>query len=151
MNEYPANFGQLSLVPVLVFFAYLMVACSESNTITEYSLKKVDPIQNHGHEWLPLNPTTYRIEINTVVSETAGILSKYEKCTTMSVENWECQYSDGSGSFGFRNGKFWELPEVDDVIIVSRFEYNRVNCEWAYEDKYEGKIWGAVRCIIGWF
>jgi len=68
----------------------------------------------------------------------------------MSVEDWECHYSDGSGSFGFRNGKFWEVPKADDIKIVSSFEYNRVRCEWAYEDKHEGKFWGAVRCIIGW-
>ena len=130
--------------------ACLISACGENMIITEYSLKKVDPESNYGHDWLPLNPTTYRIGNNSVTSEIAGILNKYDNCITMSVENWECEYNDGSGNFGFRNGEFWEQPEWSDVKVVSRLEYNRVRCEWGYEDEYEGKFWGAVRCVMGW-
>ena len=67
---------------------------------------KVNPKDHDGHEWLPLNPATYRIGNNTVVSETAGILDKYKNCTVTSTDNWEYQYNDGSGSFGVRNGEF---------------------------------------------
>lgn len=139
---------RVAFVP-LAFATFLLVSC-DNNTITEYSIEKVDPMQSYGHEWLPLNPTTYRIESSTVVSETAGLLDKYENCVTMSAQNWECSYSDGSGSFGFRNGEFWRLPKRDGVKVVSSLEYNRIRCEWAYEDNIEGKFWGAVRCISGW-
>ena len=138
----------LSVVSLVLIVACLISACGESTTITEYSLKKVDPKNNYGHDWMPLNPTIYRIGNNSVTSETAGILDKYDDCKTMSVENWECKY--GSGSFGFKNGEFWRHPDWSDVKIVSRLEYNRVSCEWAYEDKYDGKFWGAVRCVMGW-
>jgi hypothetical protein len=128
----------------------LLVACSDRATVTEYSLKKVNAKDNYEHERLPLNPTTYRIGNNTVVSETVGILYKYEKCTTMSADDWECQYSDQSGSFGFRNGAFWRIPEWSDTKVVSRLEYNQVRCEWALKSKHESKFWGTARCIFGW-
>lgn len=138
-------------VVVIGVTAFLISACGDNSTITEYSLQKVNPKDSYGHDWLPLNPTTYRVGNNSVASETAGILDKYDNCTTISVESWECKYSDGSGSFGFRNGEFWRDPEWRDIKTVSRLEYNRVRCEWAYEDKYEGKSWGAIRCVIGWW
>ena len=94
---------------MIVFMACLVSSCSEKNTVTEYSLQKVDPKESYGHDWLPLNPTTYRVGNNSVTSETVGILDKYDDCKIMSLENWECKYSDGSGNFGFRNGDFWRL------------------------------------------
>jgi hypothetical protein len=152
MSEYfQASVLQSRAQPLAIAIATdLMVACSDSETVTEYSVQKVNAKDNYGHEWLPLNPTTYRIGNNTVVSETAGILHKYKNCIVMSTDNWECQYDDGSGSFGVRNGEFWRTPEWPDIRVVSRLEYNRIRYEWALEDKYEGKFWGAVDCVIGW-
>jgi hypothetical protein len=74
------------------------------NAVTQHALWKLDPVTAHGHEWLPLNPTTYRIAGGTVVSNTAGFLHEYEGCVVAMIDNWECQYSDGSGKFGARNG-----------------------------------------------
>ena len=104
------SISPVSLV-IIVTAALLISACDEKMTITEYSLQKVDPKSSHGHEWLPLNPTTYRIGNNSVTSETVGYLDKYDNCKTMSVKNWECKYNDGSVEFGVRNRKFWRQPE----------------------------------------
>lgn len=134
----------------LISIVILLTACGNSDIITVYSLKKVNPKKNYGHKWLPLSRTTYRIKNNIVVSDTGGMLAKYENCIIMSPDNWECHYVDGSGSFGFRDGEFWRMPEWDDIKTVSSFEYNRVRCEWALEDKDEGIFWGIVRCILGW-
>jgi hypothetical protein len=139
----------IQLIAIL-FFISLLTTCGDSRLVTEYPLKKVDPKENQGIEWLPLNPTTYRIDNNIVISETLGLLAKYEECKALSLDNWECKYSDGSGSFGFKNGEFWRIPAFRDIKVVSRFEYNCIRCEWALKDTHEGMLWGAARCIIGW-
>jgi ABC-type oligopeptide transport system substrate-binding subunit len=128
----------------------LTAACSEDRTINKYSLRKVDPKQSYGHEWLTLNPTTYRIETDFVVSETVGILIKHNNCTILSKDDWECRYNDYSGSFGFRNGQFWELPLSEETKTVSRWRYNVVRCEWAIDDESDGLFWGTIRCVVGW-
>jgi hypothetical protein len=135
----------------VAFFAVLLVSgCGDDRTITDYSLKKVDPETSYGHKWLPLNPTTYNVGENKVVSKTAGFLTEYHNCTILSLKDWECSYSDGSGKFGFRNGEYWELPVWSDVKHVSKLEYNLVRCDWAINDEHEGYFWGAIRCIVGW-
>lgn len=128
----------------------LTAACSEDHTVTVYSLKKVDPTQSYGHQWLPLNPATYRIGTDIVVSEIAGFLRKHKNCKILSDDDWECRYEDNSGSFGFRNGQYWELPISENKNIVSRWEYNMVRCEWAIDDESDGPFWGTIRCVLGW-
>jgi len=139
----------IHLIAILFLFGVL-VGCRDDSMVTEYPLLKVNPKKSYGHEWLTLNPTTYRIGDDSVTSETAGILTKHEKCVILSPDNWECQYSDGSGRFGFRDGTFWAEPTTANIKYVSRFKYNCVRCEWAFQDKYEGKFWGSIRCITGW-
>jgi hypothetical protein len=128
----------------------VFAACGDDRIVTVYSLKKVDPQKSYGHEWLCLNPTTYHIGEDKVVSSIVGNLKEYRKCTILSPRDWECSYSDGSGRFGFRNGEYWESPVWNDVKHVSRFEYNRVRCEWAINSEIDGYFWGAVRCVLAW-
>lgn len=132
----------LVIMPIFLF----LTACRDDPTITEYSLQRVDP-KTYGHEWLPLNPIIYKIKQNTVTSMTVGLLSKYKDCTVMSVKDWECRFSDGSGSFGFRNGDYWEYPINKDVQHVSQLRYNLVRCNWCMD---EGFIGGVVGCIANW-
>ena len=143
--------AQRFLISLTCFALLLFAACGDDRIVTVYSLKKVDPQKSYGHEWLCLNPTTYRIGDDKVVSSTVDILNEYRKCTILSPKDWECSYSDGSGRFGFRNGEYWESPVWTDTKHVSRFEYNRVRCEWAISsENNEGYFWGAVRCVLGW-
>lgn len=79
-----------------------------------------------------------------------SLKTEYHNCTILSLKDWECSYSDGSGKFGFRNGEYWELPVWSDVKHVSKLEYNLVRCDWAINDEHEGYFWGAIRCIVGW-
>ena len=129
---------------IIVVMICSISACGDNSTITEYTLLKSTTTQ----EWYPGNPTTYHVGENSVTSETAGSLGKYDNCIILSVRNWECTYSDGSGSFGFRNGEFWRYPQWKGFKAVSRLEYNRVRCESAYSS--EGKFWGTVRCVLMW-
>ena len=122
----------------------------EQQMVTVYSLQKMEPGNKYGHDWMTLNPSTYRVRDGVVVEEVAGNLHRYEDCTTLNVENWECQYSDKSGSFGVRDGQFWRRPVWNDYQEVSRFRYNMVRCEWAVQDPYDSFFWGALRCVFGW-
>jgi len=134
------------ILPAVLFVA----SCGDDGTATSYALQKVDPKFSYGHDWLPLNPATYLISKNKVVRKIAGSLKDFEDCTVFTVNDWECRYSDGSGTFGFRNGTYWALPKQEDIKLVSRFEYNRVRCEWSIDDPYEGIFWGIVSCVMGW-
>ena len=130
---------------VLVLF--LLVACGDDQTVTGYSLQKVNSAKNYGHDWLPLNPSTFTVRERTVVSNTIGSLSKYKDCIIQSPEDWECRYSDGSGRVGFRGGDYWLSPLHKGRRIVTRWEYNIVRCKWAIKDS---AIWGAISCGLGW-
>ena len=134
-------------ISAVIIVLVLLAACGDDRTITTYPLKKVDPKMSYGHEWLALNPTTYHVGENKVISKTAGLLTEYHKCTILSPKDWECSYSDGSGRFGFRDGEYWEIPGWSDMKHVSRIEYNLVRCRWAF---HEGYFWGTVRCVVGW-
>jgi len=135
---------------LLLSLLLCIICCGDEKTVTVYSVSKVNPKESYGHKWLPLNPTTYKIENGQVISSTAGFLSKYQDCAVMSVADWECRYRDSSGRFGIRNGEYWEYPEKPDTRIVSRWEYNKIRCDWAINDGTEGKFMGAVRCLWDW-
>ena len=137
----------MRIVSALV--ALLMLsACGDGDTVTVYKVQKVNPADSKGHEWLPLNPTTYRVGETIVVSETIGILSKYTDCAILSVDDWECAYSDGSGSMGIQNGEYWRQPEREGFRVVSRLEYHLIECEWDFG--YD-MVWGSFACVSRWF
>ena len=109
----------------------LATACGDDRIVTVYPLQKVDPQKSYGHEWLCLNPTTYRIGEEKVVSSTVGILREYRRCTILSAKDWECSYSDGSGSFGFRSGEYWQSP----VWAISEHEWDVVSMVTCFGSK----------------
>jgi len=137
---------RIVLLPIMMIFLFC-TACSDRQTVTAYSLQKVDPKTSYGHNWLPLNPTIYSIKQKSVISKTVGLLTEYNDCTVLSVKDWECRYSDGSGSFGFRNGDYWEYPMNKDFEYVSQLEYNLVRCKWCMDG---GFIEGVIGCIANW-
>ena len=71
---------------VVLSVVLLMGACGDDDAITSFSLMKVDPKESFGHEWLPLNPTVYKIHSNTVVSNTIGFMSRYDNCSVFAIE-----------------------------------------------------------------
>ena len=90
----------------LIILASMPAACGDNRTITAYPLEKAKAANNDDREWLLLNPTTFRVNGKTVVSETVGMVSEFEECTVLSPRDWMCIYSDRSGSFGFREAQF---------------------------------------------
>lgn len=136
----------LILLPVLL----CIICCDDRQAVTVYTVSKVNPKESYGHEWLPLNPTIYKIDNGQVIANTEGFLRKYQDCVVLSVSDWECRYSDDSGRFGFRDGEYWVFPVQSDIKIVSRWKYNMIRCEWAINDRTDGRFWGTVRCLSGW-
>ena len=140
----------ISTAALLVFL--LLVACGDEGTVTVYPLKKVYGEHSYGHEWLPLNPTTYKVGEDKVIGKTLDTLSEYQHCKILSIENWECGHSsEGLWAFGFRSGEFWERPVRDRIRYVSWLRYTLVTCEWDIQDEYDGFVWGAIRCALRWF
>lgn len=131
--------------------ALTLIACSDSSTVTSYKLKKIDPeYRNHfGWEWSRLNPSSFKVSGNTVTQLTGGFVWEHDNCQVFTVNDWECQYSDASGSFGYRDGKYWEYPIDESRKIVSRLHYARVSCEQNLQD--QGLFFGAIVCVIGLF
>jgi hypothetical protein len=105
------------------------VVALDDDFVTVYPIRRVNPAANFGHEWLPLNPTTYRVGDNVVVGKTAQFLHKYSDCAVLTKSDWECRYNDRSG-FGMREGTYWVEPVEADTKYVSRFDYMKLHCEW---------------------
>lgn len=131
--------------------ALALIGCDVGRQVTVYPVAIVDPETNSGHNRIPLNPTTYRIGYDEVVAETAGNLTKYEDCAVLNANSWSCSHSDGSGSFGMRDGSFWESPGPIHIEHVSSLQYNWLWCQLSVNDPYEGRFWGAVRCLRQWW
>jgi hypothetical protein len=100
------------------------------------------------NEWRPVMRVIFRVGENKVLTEVAGLLDEYESCSIIDKNNWECHYTDGTGSnrFGFAEGKYWKDPVWgDDIKYVSRWKYNVIRCNWHQFDN--GKIKGTASCL----
>ena len=109
---------------------------------------KPTPKQIDVHEWRPVMRVTFRVGENKVISEVAGLLDEYRDCKVLDRKNWECQYTDGTGSnsFGFIDGKYWKKPGWGkNIRYVSRWEYNLIRCKWFQYN--QGKLRGMALCI----
>jgi len=69
------------------------------------------------------NETTQSVIYWLNRGEGKELLSTLKKCTVVSRKDWECSYNDGSGSFGFKGGKYWEDTDYKDTKHTSKFEY----------------------------
>lgn len=61
--------------------------------------------------------TTYKVfkDQQFVVSE-GFVPIRYNKCAIVSRTSWTCDFDDGSGSFGVRDGTFWQLVPSDSSV-----------------------------------
>jgi hypothetical protein len=73
----------------------------------------------------------YRVHGNTVTSQIGQFINKYEDCAVLNIENWKCTYSDKSGSFGIRDGEYWQTPPSSSGrVVISEIEYHLLICRW---------------------
>lgn len=126
---------------IVVGFAVWMT--SGEDTVTVYSVLKVESDEIGEPEWLPLRPRTFKIRGDQIVSKVGSSISAYSDCTIYSVTDWQCSYSDGSATFGIRDGEYWEnvSDRFSDLSSrdkhVSWFRHAVEGCKW---DFYSGGL-----------
>lgn len=97
--------------------------------ITQYSLscdKKNYVNYRCTEKWLPLNPTTYKpnVDKQQVLHWTLSDIQTLKKCSVVNRKNWTCKYNDESAEFGFKDGQFWEVSlgkSVSDDLFEFRY------------------------------
>lgn len=118
--------NSLSKVQFLVICALLMMArqvagndpaSDEANVVTVYTIKcyegELVGDECVGGFWLTNQQEKYRvlIEHQAVVSWFPSLSEvspvKHTDCAIASLDHWTCRYSDNSGEFGFRSGKYF--------------------------------------------
>jgi len=125
-----------------------LIGCSNDRIIHAYVVVKSNVQDNTVDEWQPVMKVTYRVGENTVISEVAGLLDKYEDCSVKNIYNWQCEYEDGTGknAFGFSKASYWRSPSPEeDIRHVSRWEYNLIRCKWFQHDY--GRVAGISACL----
>lgn len=131
----------ITLLASLFSVAWIVAATMTfdgSDTVTVYGLRETNIKNETAPARISQNPTSYRVHNSSVVraigssylAKYDGFLTKYDNCAVLSVDDWKCEYSDGSGSFGFSDGEYWELPKYSDTEYVSRFSYVLNKCQW---------------------
>lgn len=134
-----------SLFPVAWLIA-ATVTFDGSDTVTVYSLRETTIKNENTPAQINLTPTVYRVHRSSVVAAIGlSYLNKYDNCAVLSIDDWKCEYSDGSGSFGFSGGEHWELPKQEKDEYVSRFSYVMNKCQWWVA---EGDLPSALMCLI---
>lgn len=132
------------LFPVVWLIAATM-SFDGSNTVTVYSLRNIGDNGDGRPTQIDFSPTIFAVRNDVVVRSGGSFISKYDQCAILNVENWTCEYSDGSGSFGFKNGDYWHFPHSEDTKYVSRFNYVLNKCQWFI---FEGDIISLLLCLF---
>ncbi len=123
-------------------------SCANNQDVYAYIVSKPTSNQSDVSDWRPVMRVTYRITDGKVISEVANVVDEYDDCNILSIQNWECQYVDGTGrnSFGFTDGQYWEKPGWGkNIKYVSRWEYNLIRCKWYQFDN--GAFKGTAMCL----
>jgi hypothetical protein len=118
----------------------LAIACSrgtESDEVTTYPIF-CDGTITRGEcsgRWVTANRSTYKVfpDRQEVVHWLVGMPllqpERHKRCVVGNIENWECAFSDGSASFGFRDGRYYERPQPkgdDSLVYVSEQRWEAV-------------------------
>ena len=132
---------------ILLLLAVFLIGCEKEQKITVYSLMK-NPGTTSEDQWGTLSPKVYYIRDGNIILNTNGAVVKFKDCTIATIDHWEVRYSDGSGSFGVRDGKYWEFPYDVRVKTVSRLEWARIKA-WEIRGDKNRKPWDGFMIIIG--
>ena len=133
---------------VVIILIINICGCNNEHAVYAYMVSKPIPKQSDVSEWRPVMRVAFRIDGDKVISEVANVIDEYDNCTILNTNNWECQYTDGTGRnrFGFIDGKYWKKPYWDNNIkYVSRWEYNLIRCKWIQHSN--GKLKGIILCL----
>ena len=115
-----------------LFFLIMLIflSCSLGNEVTVYPLICSGLIQEGKCKGYLItgNKSAYKIfpERQTVVHLYPNISPepmKFTNCAVANSQNWKCTYDDGSGSFGFREGIYWQSSPYEKIIYVSGWRW----------------------------
>jgi hypothetical protein len=107
-----------------------------SDTVTIYRAY-THSVKRHASypKQLTRSPFRFRAVGNTITRELSQSIDRYDDCAVLDIENWKCTYSDNSGSFGIRDGDYWEKPiRASADLVISEFEYHLLKCKWQLVD-----------------
>lgn len=102
------------------------VSCYDNNT----------PVESCKNKYV-LGRIAYRIDkrkqevIEYGLDSDSDKLLRLKKCNISTMDNWSCSYNDNSGSFGFKDEKFFEIiskeiftpDSLTNRAYVSKAEY----------------------------
>lgn len=119
---------------VLASLILLGAGCSSANEISQYPVlcekEKLTSIGECGNG-TALGQTTYRVDHikQEVISWMPGAsleTNRYTKCAILNINQWSCRYDDESGTFGFSEGKYYQIPTIiPNEIYVTREEWEK--------------------------
>jgi hypothetical protein len=124
----------------ILWFIFAIFDSRPSNQIVSYPAFPNTSIISHNITLVPANITVYRIDGESVISDTSGILITTNSCQIFDARNWSCTYKDASATFGFRDGDFFNFPShqpvgvMKDFVYMSRIEYIILKCRWDFAD-----------------
>jgi hypothetical protein len=81
----------------------------------------------------------YRVRDDSVVRRTGDFVDEYDNCKVFDKENWACIFSDESGTFGAKQGEYFDesnlekFPHLESYgksETISRFGYILLKCRW---------------------
>ena len=101
---------------------------------------------------LPNAVNEYRVRGSNVLVRIGDFVNEYENCTVFDEENWTCTFSDGSSTFGAKQGEYFEhnnleqfphLADYGESVTLSRFGYIVLQCRWDATDPLN-----AIMCLF---
>jgi hypothetical protein len=101
-----------------------------------------------GNHWVASVPYQIRVQFPDLVVYSIpehNWVMKQEGCTVFSRDEWECETT--TYTTGFRGGKWFHVPELENRKIVSSWEHNFRRCESEIKSKGLKGVW---HCIGDW-
>ncbi len=118
----------------LACLALLGAGCASTYDVSEYPvLCEKEKYASSGEcgSGTALSQTTYRVDYTKqeVISWMPGTgleTNRYTKCAILNINQWSCRYDDESGTFGFSEGRYYQIPTIiPNKIYVTREEWEK--------------------------
>jgi hypothetical protein len=130
----------------LITLALLLASCSPKDEVTVYPLICSNHKGGSGYikdgacdgEWITGNSFVYKVipERQEIV-HIGTFKNRYTDCVVTDVDNWKCTKNDGSGSFGFTDGQYWDddPARIRRMKCVSKWRWWYVYLESTFRSK----------------
>ncbi len=126
----------LILSVVIIWFIAATFDFGEERTV--YSARKTPLPLNGKPSLLAHNPSTYKLRGDQIVHKVLWFVDEYDDCEIYSIDDWTCNFPDGSATFGFRYGSYWHRSKLGkdyhDTHYLSPLEYHILRCRWDWLD-----------------